>query len=300
MSTNNQLEIKIEQQVGLLGWNFEELNRQLDEQLVQFDGLTFTDDQIAEAKDTRAKLNKVQKIINDRKIEVKKQFCKPYDEFAEQAKQLTDKIKNVSTKIDVQIKEYEERKKEEKRQRIEDYFNEHVENVKLDQVFDSRWLNSTYSDKQWQADIDNIATKVSEDIKTISAFENKEQMDWCLVDYLKTLDMGKTISNWQSHIAELERLEKIKADQQRRAEEEAKAKAEAEAKAKEIAESQSEVPETPVEDSKEEVPEELPTEIYTIEFEVKGTKEQMIELSEFMKTREIWFKKIQGKKEVIK
>ena len=44
MEETKALEVRIEQKLGILNWNFEELNRQLDVQLEKYRGLTFTDD----------------------------------------------------------------------------------------------------------------------------------------------------------------------------------------------------------------------------------------------------------------
>ena len=114
MAETKALEVRVEQKLGLLNWNFEELNQQLDSQLEKYRGMTFTDDQMPEAKKTRAALNKVAKEINDRKLAVKREFCAPYEQFEDQAKILIGKIKQVSGEIDQQVKDYEESKKQKK------------------------------------------------------------------------------------------------------------------------------------------------------------------------------------------
>lgn len=120
---SSELEVRVESKVGLLNWNFEQLNEQLDIQLKKYQGLQFSSEEMQEAKKTRASLI-VAKQLNDEKIKRKKEFCKPYDDFADQVKQLTTKIKACSDDIDVQIKAYEEARKAEKKKEIKEYWDQ--------------------------------------------------------------------------------------------------------------------------------------------------------------------------------
>ena len=217
MAETKALEVRVEQKLGLLNWNFEELNQQLDSQLEKYRGLTFTDDQMPEAKKTRAALNKVAKEINDRKLAVKREFCAPYEQFEDQAKILIGKIKEVSGEIDQQVKDYEESKKHKKRQQIEDWWSENGKRtIKLEQIWDPRWLNTTYGD-DWKRDLIRIKEKTSSDMATIITLKDAahpEKIDFLIEHYLKTLDLSATITEWDAHVraqerakAERERLE---------------------------------------------------------------------------------------------
>ena len=75
-------------QIGIITANFDEYNKWLDAGLKKYQGIVVTEDQIPECKKMRAELNKVEKAINARKVEVKKEFMKPYTEFEEQTKAL--------------------------------------------------------------------------------------------------------------------------------------------------------------------------------------------------------------------
>lgn len=88
--TNQNMQMEIyEKRIGDLQWNFDELNKALDQRLEIYKSLVYSADQITEAKKDRAALNSLNKQINDRRIELKKEFCEPYDIFAAQVKQLT-------------------------------------------------------------------------------------------------------------------------------------------------------------------------------------------------------------------
>ena len=223
MAETKALEVRVEQKLGLLNWNFEELNQQLDSQLEKYRGLTFTDDQMPEAKKTRAALNKVAKEINDRKIAVKREFCAPYEQFEDQAKILIGKIKQVSGEIDQQVKDYEESKKQKKRQEIEDWWFENGKRtIPLEQIWDPRWLNTTYGD-DWKRDLIRIKEKTSSDLSTITTLKDAahpEKIDFLIEHYMKTLDLSETLAEWDAHVKAQEKAkeerERIERERQQR------------------------------------------------------------------------------------
>lgn len=223
------LEVRVEQKLGLLNWNFEELNMQLDAQLEKYRGLVLTTEQMSEAKKLRASLNNLAKKINDRKIEVKKEFCQPYAEFEEQAKVLIGKIKDVSGGIDAQIKDYEESKKEEKRKRIEAWWAENgKQTVELEKIWKDSWLNTTCSDEKWMRELEAEKVRISNDIYTLSLMADKERpekLDFLLREYMKTLDVRRTTDAWEEseRAAERAKIEKERLEQERLREEEKRA-----------------------------------------------------------------------------
>ena len=223
------LEVRVEQKLGLLNWNFEELNMQLDAQLEKYRGLVLTTEQMSEAKKLRASLNNLAKKINDRKIEVKKEFCQPYAEFEEQAKVLIGKIKDVSGGIDAQIKDYEGSKKEEKRKRIEAWWAENgKQTVELEKIWKDSWLNTTCSDEKWMRELEAEKVRISNDIYTLSLMADKERpekLDFLLREYMKTLDVRRTTDAGEEseRAAEQARIEKERLEQERLREEEKRA-----------------------------------------------------------------------------
>ena len=213
--TAGQLEVRVDQQIGLLNWNFEELNRQLDIQLAKYDGLTFTESEMAQAKKVRANLNKVAKVINDRKIEVKKQFCEPYDRFADQAKVLVGKIQTVSGKIDQQVKDFEQKQKAEKKEQIRSYWEQiGIPQIDLGQIWDEKWLNASIRLDQVTKEIDRIKDGIQNDLAAIAQMSPPEKVDWCLTSYLRTLDIGQTLSAYEEYQRQMKRVEEIRAQQE--------------------------------------------------------------------------------------
>lgn len=246
MEETKALEVRVEQKLGILNWNFEELNRQLDVQLEKYRGLTFTDDQMPEAKKTRAALNKVAKEINDRKIAVKKEFCAPYTEFEEQAKQLIRKINDVSGEIDAQVKDYEEQRRADKRKRIEAWWAENGKHtVDLEKIWKDNWLNTTCSDEKWKQELEAEKVRISNDIYSLSLMADKERpekLDFLLREYMKTLDVRRTTDAWEEseRAAEQARIEKERLEQERQQRESKRAEMDAKPAPAETSEPKSE------------------------------------------------------------
>ena len=148
-----RLELIIDKEVpGILAWRFDELNAALDYELAKYKNKEITKENVMDAKRVRADLNNLSKAINDKKIQVKKTFCAPYDDFAAKVKTLLVKIKDVTTPIDEGIKSLEDQEKQAKRQLIIEHMAEYMDEkfdepfikaMSLDLVWDEKWLNKS-------------------------------------------------------------------------------------------------------------------------------------------------------------
>ena len=193
-------------QIGIITANFDEYNKWLDEGLKKYQGIVVTEDQIPECKKMRAELNKVEKAINARKVEVKKEFMKPYTEFEEQTKALMKKISDCSKAIDDQIKAFDEREKHEKYERMEAWWQEHGNTVPFERVFDDRLLNKSVTEKGWTDTLKAKVNEFEEDLKLINAMP-EEQKAFMADDYVMTLSLQQSLANWQFHVERQKRIE---------------------------------------------------------------------------------------------
>lgn len=290
---NKPLEVQIyEKQIGLLSWNFEELNKALDVRLQKYKNLQYTDDQIDLAKKDRANLNAFKKAINDRKIELKKEFCEPYDDFAAQVKQLTVKIEEAAAGIDMQVKAYEQKEKDDKKARITAWWDENgakLYKIPVDSVFDEKFLLKGCKDSAWQKALQDKAAQIDRDLDTISRLPDIDQLNFCVPEYLKRLDLGQTLSAWEEkkeadrQAAELK--ERIKKEHQER-EAQRRAYEEQRAAARAVKPAKPQEPAAPIEQPQE-------PQIFTRAMKVQGTREQIVALADFMKANGIKFWKIE-------
>ena len=126
----------------------------------QFKGIVFTEEQIAVAKQTRADLNRVAKVIDERRKELKKEYLKPYEEVETQAKELVGMISAVNSEIDKQIKAFEEREKEEKKSSAQLWCGLKYNKITVDKIWNDKWLNKTFSFKDIEEEMRTRITEI--------------------------------------------------------------------------------------------------------------------------------------------
>ena len=212
-------------------WNKKQFEELIARTMKQYEGITYTDEQIKDAKNDRSTLNAMKKAISDRRIQVKKTVMEPYTQFETEVNEVVALIDKPIKMIDGQIKEYEERVKNEKRQALKAYFEKIALDLEgvltFDRVFDQRYLNSTVSINKAKKDIREKVERVNTDLNTLNGLDVEYRM-FARDVYVKTLDMSKAM-------AEISRLQELKKREEERIrkEEEAKAVREAEVKAAE-------------------------------------------------------------------
>lgn len=168
------MELKIEEIKAIepIKSNIQELKKDLEISLKKYENLVYTSENINTAKKDRANLNKLEKAINDEKIRIKKIVLKEYEnDFEPQCKELIEMIRKVNTKIDAQIKEFEQKEDEEKKEQILKYWNENIKEYKdlieFDAIFKKQWLNKTFSIDKIQEEINQIINNTKIDMETI-------------------------------------------------------------------------------------------------------------------------------------
>ena len=181
-----------------IGFNFDELKAELMEKAKVYEAVIYSDDQIAAAKADRASLNKLKKALNDERIRREKEYLQPFNEFKAQVNEIIRIIDKPAQAIDKQVKEYEERKKVEKRQRIEACWRELLDGGKVPagiefrRIFDEKWLNASVSMASIRSAMEGTMEKASSDldvIHTLPAYAYEAEQT-----YLATLDLSKAVS----------------------------------------------------------------------------------------------------------
>lgn len=215
-------------------WNKEQFMELVASMTEQYEGMTYTDEQIKIAKSDRATLNAMKNAISERRIQVKKAVMEPYTKFEAEVAEVVVLIDKPIAMIDSQIKEYDERVKNEKKQALKEYFEEIASDLEgvltFDRVFDQRYLNATVSLNKAKTDIKDKVERVNTDLNTLNSLDAEYRM-FARDVYVRTFDMSKAM-------AEISRLQEMKKQEEERIrkEEEAKAAREAaEAKAAETA-----------------------------------------------------------------
>lgn len=277
-----------------ISFNYEELKAELTEKVAFYETLVYTDDQVKDAKADRATLNKLKKTLNDERIRREKEYMQPFNEFKAQVNEIIGIIDKPIAVIDKQVKEFEDQKKANKQNAIEELFATiGFQNfVTLEKIWDPKWLNASVSMKSIEEQMRSRMYEIGDDVLTLHnlpefGFEATEV-------YKQTLDINKAIKEAQ-RMAEIAKA-KAEAAAKKKAAEEAR-KAEEERKAKEIKEEQRVI--VPPEPHEQAVtpPEPVQSadstqERMVVRFEVLLTTEDAYALKEFFKSRSIEFKAI--------
>lgn len=278
------------QQLGALTTNAKDIKALIEKALPNYDVANYNESNIDLAKKDKAMLNKAAKVLNDKRIELEKQFMAPFSEFKEVITDTCKLIKTATDKIDGVVKESEEKEKENKRRQIVDFFDGlNFTLVALEKFFDEKWLNKTAKIKDVQKEIQDKINKINDDILTIEAIGS--DVDLLKSLYLDTLNLNSTIQYGNT-------LRENREKAQREAEERVKSTAPVAAPSpattapveEENPFSQSTEPST--EPSKEVPSTDKPKELLERTMKVIGTYEQLVALGNFMNDNGIHFERL--------
>lgn len=198
------------QELKPIHFNYEQIKKELEIQLKRYDGLIFEEQDIQEAKKTRADLNRLKKQVNDKKIVIKKEFLKPYTDFENKIKEIIQMIDKPCMAIDSQIKAFEEKQKNLKKEEIIKIYKNNVKELKetlsIQRIWQDKWLNTTYKMKDIELEIVGIIDRVKTDLSVIENLKSEFEVQ--LKDkYITTLDLTPVIQ-------EKVRLENIKKNEE--------------------------------------------------------------------------------------
>jgi len=208
-------------------FNYEELKAELAEKVQHYETLVYTDDQIKEAKADRAALNKLKKALSDERIRREKEYMKPFDDFKSKINEIVAIIDKPVAVIDKQIREYEDKRQQEKLEEIKKLWSEMgvPDGLTLDKVFNDRMLNTSFNMKHVKQCFIDAIDRFNRDMAVLVnlpeySFEAQQT-------YISSLDLSKAMNEANR----LSRLAKQKAEyeaeQERLKAEEAKKAAQA-------------------------------------------------------------------------
>lgn len=235
-----EIEIKEYKLPAEIKFNFEELKQEVIAKRSLYESMVYTEDQIKDAKADKASLNKLKKALNDERLRLEREYMKPFESFKSQVKELCTLIDKPVALIDKQITVAEDKRKADKRVEIGSYFVtlERPEWLKLERIFNEKWLNTTYKLNDITAELDMTVTMINNNVATLNALP--EFGFEALEEYKRTLDFNKALLEGQ-RLADIqkrkEEAQKIAEENAQKAQEEAlKAKANELAKSEEKAE----------------------------------------------------------------
>lgn len=191
----NELEVKIEG-VQKITDNMNDFKQYALDMKEYYSKLTFNDEQVKEAKDERASVNKIVKKVANYRKDIVDEFNKPIDEFVKTAKEVESLLKEASTCIDVQVKKYEEEEKEKKKVECKELFDNLIgdlsELITFEKIFDNHWLNKTTKMSDVESDIKAVIEKVNMGLQAIKELNSEFETE-VISAFLQDYDLSKAI-----------------------------------------------------------------------------------------------------------
>ncbi len=269
-------------------WNQEEVKAWVAARVQDYKNIAYTEDQVKDMKKDRADLNKLRTAFESERKRLKKVCMEPYNLFEQQVKEVVALIDEPIQLIDSQLYELEERRKQQKKKDIEALFYTigFQTFVTLDNIFDQKWLNASVSLGKIEEQMKSIMYKIGTDVATIGnlpefSFEAMEV-------YKKTLDLNKAILEGQ-RLAEIQKQKQQYEEEQKRiAEEKARQEEQEQSVLAEVVEETA-----PVEEKVDSSPEPVRPDLVRMDFRVWCTKEQLMDLREYLIAHQIKFGRVE-------
>lgn len=269
-------------------WNQEEVKAWVAARVQDYKNIAYTEDQVKDMKKDRADLNKLRTAFESERKRLKKVCMEPYNLFEQQVKEVVALIDEPIQLIDSQLYELEERRKQQKKKDIEALFDTigFQTFVTLENIFDQKWLNASVSLGKIEEQMKSIMYKIGTDVATIGnlpefSFEAMEV-------YKKTLDLNKAILEGQ-RLAEIQkRKQQYEEEQKRIAEEKARQEEQEQSVLAEVVEETA-----PVEEKVDASPEPVHPDLVRMDFRVWCTKEQLMDLREYLIAHQIKFGRVE-------
>lgn len=273
-------------------WNNEELKAAIAEKTKEYKGLVFTEETISEGKKDRANLNKLRGAIDDERKRVKKLCMEPCNRFEKEVKEVLALVDEQISAIDIQIKEVEQIKREEKRKAVQELFESigFQKFVTLEMIWDEKWLNASVALSKVENQMKETMYRIGEEVGTISrlpefSFEAMEV-------YKKTLDLTQAIKKGQE-LADIQKRKEEALARQKVEEERRKAEEAAAGKESENPEEAADTHDAPKKAEENDYTRVVSEPVMRIDFRVWGTKEQILALRDYMKQNNLKFGKVE-------
>lgn len=181
--------------LGSLTTNAEKIRDMVKTALPQYSIENYSSSDVAKAKEDKTKLNKAAKALNDERIKIEKEWMKPFGDFKDVVTETVGLIKNCVASIDTIIKEDDERTKNAKREqvkRLAETCGLEVVGIKLEKIWNEKWLNKTTSLKSIEKEITEKVASIKNDLETLKTFS--EDYDALVTYYKENLNLSETVS----------------------------------------------------------------------------------------------------------
>ena len=292
------LEFKVkEEALPVIRINFEEIKQALQRTIDKYNGLVVTEEELSLCKADQKELAGIKRKIDTYRKDKKKELSKPITLFESQCKELVAMVEKAELPIKIGIKEFDDKKREEKRQKAQDYINQVIVDYELKDKYAreltviDKYMNLSGSFKSVKDDIDQRCFLLLEEQKKeedliLSIKQIIEEANKDIKTPIQIKDIQYLINQGSSLPQIIERVNflknKIKLAETPKPE---PTKEEAKVEIKQGAPVQRETqPMQPIQPQAKKEP------IYFVEFRIEGTKFDTAKMGQFLRESQIKYK----------
>lgn len=162
-------EMQINKQLPVITMNFEEVKGSLQETMKKYEGIVVTEDRLKDCKATQRDLAGLRNKIDAYRKNVKKEMEAPVKEFEGKCKELISLISNAEKPIKEGIKIFDNKRKEEKKEKALEIINAAIKEFELEEEFAEKldlkdsYLKLTGSIKSIKEDVEMRAIMLKEE-----------------------------------------------------------------------------------------------------------------------------------------
>lgn len=225
----DELQVIVNQKPGIIEFNYTELRDALAKEMDMRKKEVFTEDQKPLARSEVAALRKLKVVIDDKRKEVKKQCLAPYEEFELKANELKNLIDEPINLINKQIDEMEERRKSERRTKIQSLYDSLIgdmaDYIPLKKIYNIKWENASVTVTVIKKELTEIVNSTKTAVTMLNSMTS-DAVPEAIRRYKSNLDLAGAISyinQYENQKAEIMRREEEKRrqeEEQRRQQEE--------------------------------------------------------------------------------
>ena len=276
---NEKNEIIVLEQLPIITARLDFVSKKIKEKVQASLNLVCNEETVKDVKKVRADLNKEFQELEAQRKQIKNAIMEKYNDFETLYKEKVSYLYNLADeKLKAKILSVEDEHKKEKEEEIREFFEEHCKDKNVNVQFERMGLNITLSASMKSLKEQTLAfiEKIASDLQLIELEEYKEEI---LLEYNKTLDFAN------SKLIVIERKKQI--EEMKKRQEELARKKEEEEKVIEAVEEVIEEEITAPELVEDEVEEEQ--QMMVVAFQVTATVEQIRELKQWLKERNIQY-----------
>lgn len=299
------MELKIMTQVdpGVLPeiqWNHEELKKEITAKSEEYKHIAYTNDQATEMKKDRAILNKLVNTFEEQRKQIKKFYLEPYEKFENQVEEVLAPVRSAISVIDEGLAEIERNYRVEKTNKMREFYNMYVGDLRMmipfEKTINERLYKKSYTDKKVEQAYLDLFKRLRCDLESLEELPERFR-DRASIEYLKNYNLSDALREGK-RLEELER----RMEERRKQKEETKTEA-LEAQNRETAETQQNattqedtqaiIPDPPVKESEPCTEKSEEEALFSLDFRVWGTMEQIMGLRKYMLDNGIKFGKVE-------